>query len=284
MVLGTIAQLWRYPVKSMAGERRDAVIISQHGIPGDRGWALFDETRQGISGGKRLPGLRRCRARYLSDPVAGAASPAVEIVLPDGATFMSDAAAASRLMTGFLGRPVSFHGLGARGSETAPRITMQSETEETVRALNGLVAGEPMPDYSAFPAERLLELRRGNYFDAYPLHVLTRATLRTLAQRAPDHVWDERRFRPNVLLDVPDGEEFPELGWLGRRLRVGSAVIEVVVGCPRCVMVTQPVDELAQDPGVMRTLVREVHHLAGIYASVVEPGEARVGDAAELLQ
>ena len=282
MVLGTIAQLWRYPVKSMAGERRDAVIVSQRGIPGDRGWALYDDTRQGISGGKRLPGLRRCRARYTREPVSGAASPAVEVTLPDGSTFMSDAADASRRMSEFLGRPVSFHGLGATGSETAPRITMQSETEDTVRALNGLVDGEPMPDYSAFPPERLLELRRGNFFDAYPLHVLTRASLRALAKRAPDRVWDERRFRPNVLLDVPDGEEFPELGWLGRRLRVGSAVIEVVVGCPRCVMVTQAVDELAHDPGLMRTLVREVHHLAGIYTSVIAPGEARVGDTVEL--
>jgi uncharacterized protein YcbX len=283
MVLGTIAQIWRYPVKSMAGEHRDSVIISQHGIPGDRGWALFDETRQGISGGKRLPALRCCRARYPSEPVAGAASPAAEVTLPDGSTFMCDQADASRRMTGFLGRPVSFHGLGGAGSETAPRITMQSETEETVRALNGLVAEEPMPDYSAFPPERLKELRRGNFFDAYPVHLLTRTSLRSLAKRAPDRAWDERRFRPNALLDVTDGGDFPELGWLGRRLQVGSAVLEVVVGCPRCVMVTQPVDELPHDPGVMRTLVREAHHIAGVYAGVAVPGEARVGDRVELV-
>ena len=281
--LGTIAQLWRYPVKSMAGESRDAVEFSRHGIPGDRGWALLDEERQGVTNAKRQPRLRHCRARYANEPAAGAAAPPVEIVLPDGGSVLSHTADASRRLSDYLGRAVSFCGLGPAGSEAAPRIPMAEESEDTVRAFNGLVAGEPMPDMSAFPPEKLQALRAGNFFDAYPVHVLTRTTLRTLAQRAPGSVWDERRFRPNVLLDVRESDGFPELEWLGRRLRVGSAVLEVVVGCPRCVVVTQPVDELPPDPGVMRTLVRETRHTAGIYASVVEPGVARVGDAVELL-
>jgi hypothetical protein len=84
-------------------------------------------------------------------------------------------------------------------------------------------------------------------------------------------------------MKADDREGYPELGWLRRRLRVGTAVIEVVAGCPRCVMVTQAVDEVPQDHGVMRTLVRETRHTAGVYASVVEEGEVRVGDAVEIL-
>lgn len=91
-------------------------------------------------------------------------------------------------------------------------------------------------------------------------------------------MWDERRFRPNVFVEADDQDGYPELGWIGRRLRVGSAVIEVVVGCPRCVMATQRVDDVPHDHRIMRTLVREAKHIAGIYARVIEVGEAQVGD------
>jgi uncharacterized protein YcbX len=37
-----LAEIWRYPVKSMAGERLDAVELSPHGIPGDRVVQVYD--------------------------------------------------------------------------------------------------------------------------------------------------------------------------------------------------------------------------------------------------
>jgi uncharacterized protein YcbX len=39
--VGHIAALWRYPVKSMAGEKLDAVEVSWHGLAGDRRWAFI---------------------------------------------------------------------------------------------------------------------------------------------------------------------------------------------------------------------------------------------------
>src|SRR6185503_2803521 len=113
------------------------------------------------------------------------------------------------------------------------------------------------------------------------IHLLTRTTLRTLERLAPESVWDERRFRPNLVLEADDPEGYPELGWMRRRLRIGTAVIEVVTGCPRCVVVTQPVDEVPKDHRVMRTLVRETRHTAGIYAKVITEGQIRLGDEVE---
>jgi uncharacterized protein len=40
-VVGRVAALWRYPVKSMAGEGLDAVEVSWHGLAGDRRWAFI---------------------------------------------------------------------------------------------------------------------------------------------------------------------------------------------------------------------------------------------------
>jgi uncharacterized protein YcbX len=283
MRVGTVSQLWRYPVKSMGGERLEAAALTWRGIPGDRGWAVYDESRNGITNAKRVPLLRACRARYTSEPVPGQGSPPAEITLPDGTPVLTDSAEAARRLTDFVGRPITLRPLGPAGSEAAPRVTSAGDTQDTIRALMGVLPDEPLPDMSDFPPERLRLLRQGNFFDALPIHLLTRTTLRTLARLAPESVWDERRFRPNLFVEVDDPEGYPELGWIHRRVRVGAAVIEVVTGCPRCVMVTQPVDDVPQDHRVMRTLVRETKHTAGIYAGVVEEGEVRVGDRIEIV-
>jgi hypothetical protein len=283
MRIGTISQLWRYPVKSMGGERLKSATLSWRGIPGDRGWAVYDESRSGITTAKRVPPLRTCRARYAAEPVSGAGSPSAEITFPDGTTVSTESAEASRRLSELAGRTVSLRALGPAGSEAAPRITTAGESPEAIRALMGILPGEPEADMSAFAPERLRLLRQGNFFDAHSLHLITRTTLRTLARLAPESDWDERRFRPNLLVETGDPNGLPEIAWLGRRLRVGGAIIEVVTGCPRCVMVTLPGDDLPQDPRIMRTLVRETNHTAGIYASVVEEGYVREGDAIEML-
>ena len=283
MRVGTIAELWRYPVKSMGGERLDNVGLSWRGIPGDRGWAVYDEARKGITNAKRLPPIRQCRARYTSEPVSGAGSPPAEITFPDGSKAATDSLEALRRLGELTGRAVALRALGPAGTETDPRLTTAGESPETIRGLQGLLPGEPEANMSAFTPERLRVLRQGNFFDAFPLHLLTRTSLRSLARLAPLSDWDERRFRPNLLVETEEREGFPELAWLGRRLRVGSALIEVVMGCPRCVMVTLAGDGLPQDARIMRTLVRETQHIAGIYASVVEEGSVREGDSIEVL-
>jgi len=284
MRIGTIAELWRYPVKSMGGERLEDARLSSRGIPGDRGWALYDEGRKGITSAKRLPSIRHCRARYSSEPVPGAGSPPAEITFPDGSKASTNSMDAARRLGELTGRAVLLRALGPAGSETDPRVTTAGESPESLRALMGILPGEPEADMSAFSPERLRVLRQGNFFDAHTLHLLTRTSLRSLARLAPESDWDERRFRPNLLVETDERDGFPELAWLGRRLRVGSALIEVVTGCPRCVMVTLAGDGLPQDARIMRTLVRETRHTAGIYASVVEEGSVRVGDGIVVLE
>jgi MOSC domain-containing protein len=43
-VQGTVSEIWRYPVKSMGGERLESCLIAESGLEGDRRWALVDGT------------------------------------------------------------------------------------------------------------------------------------------------------------------------------------------------------------------------------------------------
>src|SRR5271166_1991694 len=93
---GRVAEIWRYPVKSMGGERLEAVQVGHGGLPGDRGWAVRDEVRGGIRGAKKIPALMRCKARYPAPPTH--AGDLAEITLPDGSPVTThDADIARRL-------------------------------------------------------------------------------------------------------------------------------------------------------------------------------------------
>lgn len=90
---GSIAALWRFPVKSMLGERLERAEISEHGIPGDRAFALFDrETGKRVSAVnvRRFPELFSFRATYARAPKAGEPLPQVIIELPNGDSVESD--------------------------------------------------------------------------------------------------------------------------------------------------------------------------------------------------
>ncbi|MEQ8662355.1 MAG: MOSC N-terminal beta barrel domain-containing protein, partial [Gammaproteobacteria bacterium] len=95
--LGTVKEIWRFPVKSMRGDRVTATQVSARGLAGDRAWAMRDETRAEVQWGKRFPQLMLCHARYLEEPDDGDAK-AVAITFPDGATVTSaDAAVHAKL-------------------------------------------------------------------------------------------------------------------------------------------------------------------------------------------
>src|SRR6266705_6837426 len=88
MIIGTIKQIWRYPVKSMSGEILADCTVGSLGIPGDRGWALRDEARREITNGKRIPALMQCAASYREQPTTEHI-PSVEIILDDGTRLQS---------------------------------------------------------------------------------------------------------------------------------------------------------------------------------------------------
>src|SRR5262245_39870387 len=90
----------------MGGERLEQATLGVTGLLGDRGWAIRDEAAGEIRGGKKLPQLMLCSARYLREP-DGETVLTVEITLPDGATVTTDDPRAAPCLSALLGRTVT---------------------------------------------------------------------------------------------------------------------------------------------------------------------------------
>ena len=285
MNIGTLDSLYRYPVKSMAGESLSRLPIGQNGIPGDRAWAVRDEERGGIRGGKRFAALMSCRATYLEEPVTEGASPAL-ITLPSGDTIMTGHPDVAGRLSAVVGSPVTLWPLmPAEALDHYRRgAPLLDDMEAELRRVFARLPNEPLPDLSVFPPELAeFESPLGTYFDAFPLLVMTRQSLATMQTVNAASQWDVRRFRPNLVLDCPETSGLPESEWAGRKLRVGSALLQMEAACPRCVMTTHGFDDVPSDPGVMRSLVKEADGCLGVYASILEPGEVSLGDQAILI-
>jgi len=279
-----VSQIWRYPVKSMQGERLQDVVLSERGIRGDRVWAVRDEVRGGIRGAKKIPALMRCRSRYLEPPSSDAVV-AAEISLPDGTTVMSDASSVSADLSAALGHEVTLWPLQpATDLDHYRRGAPDHDDLETeLREMFAVTPEEDLPDLSKLPPQVFeFESPPGTYFDAFPLLIVSEASLARLAELTPESRIDVRRFRPNLLLSSNDGASgFAEMEWIGRRFRLGECEIAIETECPRCVMTTLGFADLPKDPVIMRTLVREADHNFGVYAGVARGGMVRVGDTLE---
>lgn len=116
-----------------------------------------------------------------------------------------------------------------------------------------------------------------SHFDDGPVHLVTTSAVRAV-EAVHGAAVDARRFRANLLLE-DDGNDSDEDGWLGARLAVGEALLEVVQPMPRCVMVDQPqVGVDVDDGGLLRTIATHRDNDFGRLLRVVHPGRFRLGD------
>ncbi len=308
MIVGRLRSLWRYPVKSLAGEELDRAPVGQAGVLGDRGWALRDDTAGEIRGAKKWPVLMQCVGRYRTPPTSEAIPP-VDITLPDRTRIGSDAPEVAARLSNLVGCPVSLWplqpasnkahyrraqkgaavlgwlGRSRRVRQLLQKLMPYTGMDRELRAEFSREPDEPLPDLSLIPAELLaFTSPPGTYFDAFPIHLLTTASLDTLARLHPGSAWDVRRFRPNFVIDTgTEAAGLVENQWCGRTLRVGELVLSCAIPTARCGMTTHAQTDLPKDPAVLRAIVRDAGQNLGIYARVVRPGQVTVGDVVELL-
>lgn len=308
MLIGTVQQIWRYPVKSMAGEKLSGCTAGLLGLPGDRGWAVRDEDKSEIKTGTRLPLLMQCASEYREEP-SDESIPHVNIKFPDGSSVASDDPEINARVSAVLGRqvklwprqPASDKDHYRRPGMTArviapltevpgfrallPTLTKLPGIDATLRASFSRTTEEPVPDISKLPKE-LFEFTSppGTYFDAFPIHVLTTASVAVMAELNPAADWDVRRFRPNFFVETAGGlEGLIETKWLGKTLRIGTAEVKCEMPCVRCGMTTNAQTGLAKDNSVLRTIVKQAEQNLGVYGNVTSVGRVVVGDRVELI-
>jgi uncharacterized protein YcbX len=264
-VVGSVAALWRYPVKSMQGEELNASEVTEHGLLGDRTFALVDAADGKLGSAKnprKWPNLFAFRAAFTAAPRRGDLPP-VRITLPSGASLLSEQADRDELLSAAVGRGVSLR-------EVVPeRPVLEAYWPD----LEGLDHRDAVTDYAMPP---------GYFFDVAPVHVLTTATLARLRELYPAGRFELPRFRPNVVVAC-DGSGFVEQDWVGRSLALGDGVrLQITAACSRCVMITLPQGDLPRDVGILRTAVQHTRGQLGVYASVLQGGTVRQGDAVRL--
>lgn len=285
---GTVAALWRFPVKSMLGEQLQEVLVTERGVLGDRAYALIDQDTGKVVSAKSVklyPDLFKCSAAFVESPRLGESMPAVQISLPDGTQVRSDATDVDAVLSAFFNRNV-------RLAQVAPDdFTIDQYHPDVEGADPGgnrdKVIDQPLGSALFAAIGMPSPIPVGSFLDAFPLSVLTTSTLAQLNELQPGSQFDARRFRMNVIVDSGQAG-FIENAWVGRQLVLGDAV-QVHVAMPdiRCVMTTLAQDDLPKDTDVLRALVRhnrlQVGELgqfpcAGVYAVVAVQGSVRVGD------
>ncbi len=290
--VGSVAELWRFPVKSMKGERLDRVELTQRGVLGDRAYALVDVDTGKVVSAKSVrlfPNVLACQAAFLEAPQAGRDLPPVRIGFPDGGSVTSESPKVDERLSAWFKRSV-------RLARTAPADFTIDQYHPDVEGLDpdghrNTIVEQKLG--SALFAELGLAspVPAGAFFDVFPLSVLTTSTLDRLRELGPGSRVDARRFRMNVVIATSE-RGFVENKWVGHELEVGPvARLVVALPDPRCVMTTLAQDELPADTEILRMLVRhnriQVGNLgqfpcAGAYAVPGAAGPVRTGDGVKL--
>jgi hypothetical protein len=266
--VGSLASVYRYPVKSMMGEELSAAHITKRGLLGDRAYALCDPETGNVVSAKnprKWPNLFSYRASYTTPPEPGEAVPEVRVMLPDGELALSSSPEFAPKLSARLGRAVKLLSSpppGAQLEEYWPDMEELSNRD--------VVTDEAMPE--------------GVFFDLAIIHLLTTSTIDQLRELNPKSRFEPRRFRPNLIIDTTGQKGFVENDWAGKTISIGPEVrIQVTGPCPRCVMTTLAQSDLPKDVDILKTAVRNNEGRVGAYASVVQGGTVRIGDTVDVI-
>ena len=259
--IGTVASLWRYPVKSMRGEELPEAFVGFAGVYGDR---LFAFTSSAAPKGfpyltaREQRKLLQCRPRFrhpdkAARPVnlaeAESLAPGVTPVYADMPELMVDV-------------------------QTPTGATLPIDDPALIPLLRQEVRGAP--DLTLVRSQRALT-------DCRPVSLFSVQSARRLGEELRTPV-DQRRFRANVYLDFNAASGFVENDFVGRSLLIGSkVVISILERDPRCVMITLDPDTGEARPEFLRQVAQVHDGTAGVYGAVLVEGMLHKGDVVQLL-
>jgi uncharacterized protein len=255
--IGRIQAIYRYPVKSMAGESLEHAHMGWHGLEGDRRFAFRRVAEQGgfpwLTASK-LPEL------ILYKPIRQRESQDVNLPAP--------------VVTDILDTAAYFASLSQDGSLPTHVVTPEGKVLE--------IRSDELRDeiISRFGAKvELMQLKHG-IFDEAPISLISQVTTNKITDDS-GKPHDIRRFRPNIVIEPVDGEPFAEDQWVGKTIVFGDGedcpAVQVTLRDERCVMINLNPDTAQSDPALMKTVVQLNQNCAGVYATVIRMGALSVG-------
>jgi len=246
-VVGTVSQLWRYPVKSMQGEQVESLAFDLGGAIGDRTLAVVDPAAGKVLSAKRYADLLMASARADGDDVV--------VTLPDGSEHAASDPGVHAALSSWLDHEV--------------RLAAPVEGEALPMEMYSGMSDEDTPlfDWAGPP---------GTWLDLAAAHWVTTSSLEQAAT-LHDGQWDVRRFRPTALFETPDAG-WVEDAWTS--LEVGPEVrSDVLMPTMRCSMPSRAQPGLDRDLAIGTTIRDQHGNNLGIYASITQGGTIRLGDS-----
>lgn len=263
-LVARIAGLWRYPVKSCAGEAVDSLTLGADGWPlGDRGWGVVDATGELTWMGAH-PRLALVQARRQADHLALTAAHGGVTLPLDGGTAVT--------VRAWNGERQDFDMLQAWDSGDAAASLLSDTAGASLRLVRLSEAAQRRPVLN-------------------PLHLVGDGSLQAWRDAlTPTLHGLAERVRPNVLLTGDDGQPLtPFVEDLLLEAQLGELTLRRTGPCVRCLMTSIDPATGEPQPPALDALTRLSTERApgepvqfGVYAASRGAGVLRVGDAVEL--
>jgi len=244
--VGMVAQLWRYPVKSLQGEQVESLDLQPGGATGDRTLAVVDPAARKVLSGKRHAALLMASARIEGGDVV--------LTLPDGTSHQASDPGVHAALSAWLDLEVRLEAPSA--NEVFPMEMHTGMSDDTT----------PIFDWPGPP---------GTWLDLADAHWLTTSSLGAAAGLHADGVWDVRRFRPTALVETT-ADGWPEDAWA--TVELGEVGSDVLMPTPRCTMPSRAQPGFDVDRAIGTTIRDRHDNNLGVYASITRSGTVRVGD------
>mgnify|MGYP002725592775 CR=1 FL=1 len=256
--IGTLNDIWRYPVKSMRGERVDDVFVAYTGLMGDRVYAVSSSTANpefpwhtnreqeefilykarftNRNRSLKPKDLEAALKERLNPPYPSTQDLAVEVELPIG----------------------------------------------QVLDINDPAFLDHLSDKSK--GELKVHFTQKNMVDCRPLSLFSTQTLDQLNAETEMDL-DKLRFRSNFYVDWDEAPGFYENQLVDKKLKIGEQLeIMVIELDPRCKTITIDPETSETSPKVLKTIVRNHEGFAGVFAAVIQEGVVKAGDEIYLME